>query len=171
MNQTRESVLDRIETAPGVHFSQLVRDLDIAPGQVQYHVKRLGRSGKLDSYRFSGRTHYYLSTYDDREQRVIAILRRETDRDLVRFLIDNESASPTAVASHLGVARSTLEWHLERLTEYDVVEKRYDERNHVTLTLANPEEAFRFLVVIDPTAPDRLVDRFERLVDQLLEHA
>ena len=42
---TRERIAAHVEHNPGVHFSELVRDLDLAPGQVQYHLRRLDASG------------------------------------------------------------------------------------------------------------------------------
>ncbi|MEF8853488.1 MAG: hypothetical protein V5A44_11925 [Haloarculaceae archaeon] len=68
----------------------------------------------------------------------------------------------------LDVARSTLEWHLDRLVAEDVVRKSRDERGRVTLALADLDRTARYLAAVDPSLPDRLVDRFDRLLDALL---
>lgn len=115
-----------------------------------------------------GRTHYFPPGYDEEERRAIATLRRETARDVVTMLVARGSSPPAAVADELGIARSTLEWHLTRLTEASVVEKRRDERGRVTLVLDDPERVGELLAAVEPTVPERLVDRFTRLVDGLL---
>jgi len=49
------------------------------------------------------------------------------------------------------------------------VEKRRDARNRVTLALTRPEDTVRVLDAVQPSVPERFVDRFERLVDDLLD--
>jgi DNA-binding transcriptional ArsR family regulator len=68
----------------------------------------------------------------------------------------------------VAIARSTLEWHLDRLVEQDLVDKERGARNHVTLVIVHPEETAQMLRLVEPSVADRLVDRFTRLVDGLL---
>lgn len=171
MSGVRTRIRRRVERDPGIHFNELVRELDLAAGQTQYHLRRLGRSGELVAEPLYGRTHYYPATYDEWDRRTLALLRRETCRDVITHLSEHGPSRPDDVADALGIARSTLEWHLSHLTEQDLVEKRYDDRGRVALHLLHPERTGRLLSRVAPTAPDRLVDRFVRLVDLLLEDA
>ena len=168
MTETRTTIAEAVRDRPGVHFNELVRSLDLAPGQVQYHVGRLREEGSVVVERLYGRTHYYPPEYDDWERRALALLRRETAGDVVAYLLANGPTDPGTVAEELGVARSTLEWHLERLAAHGLVEKRRTGRR-VTLAVDAPEETVRLLREADPTLRERLVDRFTRLVDRLLE--
>ncbi|MFC6719004.1 winged helix-turn-helix transcriptional regulator [Natrialbaceae archaeon GCM10025810] len=169
MSTIRFQIRRRVERDPGIHFNELVRELDLAAGQVQYHVRKLGRSGELVAERLYGRTHYYPVEFEEWDRKALALLRRETCRGVVAHLSERGPSRPDAVASDLDVARSTLEWHLSHLIEQGLVEKRYDDRGRVTLHLLEPERTARVLSRVTPTAPDRLVDRFVRLVDLLLE--
>jgi len=168
VSDTRERVLAHIERMPGVHFRQLGRDLDLATGQVQYHLRRLERAERIVTEEVDGRTHYFPPTYDDRERRALAVVRRETARDVLAYLVVDAPACPQAVAVDIDIARSTLEWHLDRLIAVDLVEKRRDERGRVTLLLADEDLVAGLLGYIEPSLPERLVDRFSRLVDGLL---
>lgn len=169
MTGTRKRIADRIQSQPGIHFNALVRRLDLAPGQVQYHLRRLLKEGRLVDEEVYGQTHYYPSDYDAWERRTIALLRRETAADIVGYLLENGSAVPKTVADELDIARSTLEWQLDRLTEQDLVTKERDRRNRVTLTLNHPAATVRLLHESDPSLFENLVDRFTCLVDSLLE--
>ena len=171
MSDVRHDIRKRVSTDPGIHFNALVRELDLAAGQTQYHVRRLLRSGEIVSEELYGRTHYYPTDYDDWDRRALALLRRETCRDVLVYLIEYGPARPDEVTDELEIARSTLEWHLDHLLECELVEKQYGERNRVTLHLANPERTGKLLARVTPSVADRLVDRFTRLVDQLLEDA
>lgn len=169
MSETRERILATVESDPGIHFRGLVRSLDLAHGQVQYHVRELRGSDAVVAEDHRGRTHYYLPTYDPWERRAIAVLRRETARDVVTDLLERDERRPAAVADSVGVARSTLEWHLEALAGAGLVEKRRDAGNRVTLVVTRPAETAELLARVAPSLAGRLVDRFERLFDALVE--
>lgn len=169
MSETRDRIRRAVETEPGIHFRGLTRALDVAPGQVQHHVRTLRRAGAVVTEDHRGRTHYYPPTFDAWERRAIAALRRETARDVVARLLEGGASDPSTVADEVGVARSTLEWHLDALVEAGLVEKRRDDGNRVTLVPTRPEETAALLATVAPSPAGRLVDRFERLVDALVE--
>lgn len=168
-NPTRQAIHEHVHARPGVHFNALVRDLDFAPGQVQYHVHRLLDGEHLIQTRLYGRTHYFPTEFDEWERDVLALFRRETTRGILLYLLEHDPAAPATVADELDVTRSTLEWHLEHLQEQEIIEKRYDDRNHVELTLTHPDRTASFLRDVAPTITDRLTDRFVRFVDHLFE--
>jgi predicted transcriptional regulator len=168
MTEQGTRIRRHVESTPGVHFNALVRGLDLAPGQVQYHVRNLLADDRLVSEQLYGKTHYYPPEYDDWERGAVALLRRETARDVLVSLLEAGEARPADLVDDLDIARSTLSWHVGHLEEQGLVEKRRDERNHVTLVPTRPEETARLLGVIEPSLPERMVDRFTRLVDDLL---
>ncbi|WP_135536733.1 winged helix-turn-helix transcriptional regulator [Halostella pelagica] len=168
MSATRTRIEQQVESDPGVHFNELVRSLDLASGQVQYHMGRLLDSDRLVRENLYGRTHYFPPDTDEWERGALAMCRRETARDLIAMLLVYGPKRPADLTDELGVARSTLEYHLNHLTEQDLVRKERDDRGRVTLVLARPEATARLLDAVEPSIPERLVDRFTRLVDNML---
>lgn len=168
MTETRAAIREAIRTHPGIHFNELVRTLDLAPGQVQYHLKRLRTDSAVVDEQLYGRTHYYPPEYDQWERQALALLHRETAGDIVAYLLANGPTHPEMVAENLEIARSTLEWHLDRLDDHGLVMKHRDQQNHVILTVDNRTKTIRVLRNADPSLVNRFVDRFTRLVDQLL---
>ena len=168
MTHQRDRIHDYIVTNPGEHFNALTRALDLAPGQVQYHFKKLRNQGHVVEEHLYGRTHYYTPEYDTWERETIAVLHRETARAILFYLLEHGSSKPDPVADELDIARSTLEWHLDHLTEQELVEKRRNEHNHVTVVVSKPTEMIHLLNERTPSLSDRMLDRFTRLVDNLL---
>ena len=166
MSDVRERIEQRVRDDPGVYFNELVRELDLAAGQVQYHVRRLADEESVTAAKLFGRTHYYPPEYDGWERRALALLRRETSAEIVATLLDEGPSRPVDVAGRVGIARSTLAWHTDRLVEAGLVGKRHDGRQ---LVVADERRTAELLETADPTLPERLVDRFTRLVDALLE--
>lgn len=168
MSETRRAIAEHVRENPGVHFSAVVRGLDLAPGQVQYHLRRLGDRREVVVEELRGRTHYYPPGYDDWERAALATFRRETARGVLAHLLAVGETTPADLTDELGVARSTVEWHLDALVERNLVEKRR-EGNRVYLELARPEATADLLGEITPSLPERMVDRFTQLVDGLVE--
>ncbi len=167
MSETRSRVLDCIYRNPGIHFNAVSRKLDIATGQTQYHLRQLCRDQQLQKEGVCGRTHYYPPTFSDWERSAVALLRRETTREIVLLLLRHDPLPPAKIADRLGLARSTVEWHLSRLIEYEMAEKRDGEELVVALT--DESDIYRLLREIEPRLLDRVVDRFSRLTDELLD--
>ena len=167
MTETRSNIADTIRTRPGIHFSELIRSLDLASGQAQYHLKVLCKDDLIVAERLYGQTHYYPPTYEEWERRALALLCRETAGDIVAYLLANGPTRPATVAGDLEIARSTLEWHLDRLITHDLVDKHRDD-GQVMLAVDSPERTVELLREANPALRARLVDRFTRLVDKLL---
>lgn len=169
MTQARNQIRDYIGSNPGQHFSAITRSLGLSPGQVQYHVRKLKRRDEILEEQIYGRTHYFPPEYDEQERKAIAVLRRETARDILFHVLEKGMADPATVSDSLGIARSTLEWHLGHLEEQNLVKKQRDEQNRVTLVVPKPEETISLLEDITPSLSDRMTDRFIRLIDSFLE--
>jgi predicted transcriptional regulator len=165
MTDVRREIRQHVLAHPGVHFNELTRQLDIATGQAQYHLRRLRDGGDVETEPLRGRTHYFPEGYDAWERRALALLRRETAREIIVFALEAGEPREARIAEELDVARSTVAWHVSALVEADVAEKCYDERGRVRVCLQRREEVYDLLDEISPSLPDRLVDRFTRLVD------
>ncbi|ELZ42821.1 ArsR family transcriptional regulator [Halorubrum saccharovorum DSM 1137] len=167
MPDTRSRVRRHVRETPGVHFNRVGRDLDIATGQAQYHLRRLVRDGEIAVERIGGRAHYFDPAFDPWERRAIAYLRRETPRGILVRLHADGPTRPATLAEGLGIARSTVSWHASTLVESGIVEKSDD--RPLRLSLARPERTAALLDEVSPSLPDRIVDRFVRTVDSLFE--
>lgn len=168
MTDSKTSIRQAILDVPGIHFNGLVNRLDLAPGQVQYHLRQLTRDGEIIRQSLYGRTHYFTPEYAVHERETLALCHRETARDILLYLLDAGASDPQSVVDALDIARSTLEWHLDHLIEQELVEKQRDAQNRVTLSLLRPEETMQLLHEIEPAMSDRMRDRFTRLVDNIL---
>lgn len=153
---------------PGTHFNEIVDTVGITPDKLQQISEHLETEHAVAIIDLYGKTHYYPAGYDAWEQTVIAFCRRETSRDIVVYLLEHGPASPSAVVEHVGIARSTLEWHVDRLTDAGVVRKERDGWA-VELTVENSTEVARLLEEIQPTLPERWLDRTSRLLDHLVD--
>lgn len=167
-DDTRTRIRACVEAHPGVHFNGLIRRLDVATGQLQYHLRHLVDHDVLVCETYYGQTHYYPPETNPSHRGILALARRETSREILFDLLEHGPARPADVADRLGIARSTLQWHLDRLVEQGVVGKRTDTHNRLTLVVARRDETLHLLETIEPSLSERMVDRFERLFDSFV---
>lgn len=165
MSKVRRRVREHVYENPGVHFNELARNLDIATGQAQYHLRKLRRRDDVVAEEIQGRTHYFDGEFDAWERRVLSLCRRETTRAIIGHLLDDGELTATDLTERLDVARSTVSWHVSSLVDAGVVQKSYGRHGRVELALERPAETERLLERVTPSLSDRLVDRFARLVD------
>lgn len=167
MSDTKNRIRRHVTERPGTHFNQLGRDLDLANGQVQYHLRKLRREGEIVAEEICGQTHYFDPEFGPWERVTVAFLRRETPREIILRLHADGPTQPTTLASELDLARSTIAWHVSNLEEHDVVRK--STARPVTIELARPDRTAELLDAVSESLPNRIVDRFVRTVDQLFE--
>jgi predicted transcriptional regulator len=165
----RKTILDYVSENPGVHFNELVRSVEMATGQVQYHMYRLTKRGDIDGDSLYGRTHYYPAEYPEDRRGAVALLRRETAREVVVYIVENGETRPDELAEALDVARSTVEWHLGRLEEQSLVSKSRGDGGRVTVSAVDEDRTVEMLSDISPSLADTVVDRFVTMVDRMLE--
>jgi len=168
---SRKKIRLYVSENPGIHFNELVRSVEMATGQVQYHMYRLVDEGEVDDLSLYGKTHYYPTGYPEDNRGAVALLRRETAREIVMYLVERKGTGsrPKEITDSIGIARSTLEWHLERLEEQNLVEKNLGSDRKVIVSTVDDERTVEMLSDISPSLPDRIVDRFITMVDRMLE--
>lgn len=94
-------------------------------GNVQYHVYRLERHGRINSIRRGFYRFYYPSAlFGERQRDVLSVLSLGTPRELLLHLINKPNSSQEELARGLGVSQPTVSWHLKRLVSLGVVEKQ-----------------------------------------------
>lgn len=133
MNDIESALVKHISEHPGVHHNELVRALDTTPDKLQRVSQKLREDGIVIINDFHGKTHYFPSDCDPWMQEIIALLRRETSREILLYLLEERRSYPAEMAEEIGVARSTLEWHLDRLIDARLIDKLHDGRQVVLI--------------------------------------
>lgn len=158
----RARILRSVAERPGIHLREVEREASLPLGQVLYHLDRLERMGILVSTRDAGFRRYYPSREVGRgEKRFLAALRHEMPRRILLELVHRGRASHKELRAALGVAGSTLSFHLARLLSSEVLVRDRDGSANV-YEIADPEIVRRELVYYRESFRDPEVDRFVR---------
>ena len=94
-------------------------------GDVQYHIRRLERDGRVTSarrglYRF----FYPAALFGEKQRDVLSFLSLDTPRELLLNMVQKPDSGQDELARAVAVSQPTVSWHLKRLVELGIVEKR-----------------------------------------------
>jgi predicted transcriptional regulator len=158
----RADILACVSAVPGIHLRSVERETALPLGQVLYHLDRLERMGLVVSARDAGFRRYYLSRDVARgEKRYLAALRHEVPRRVLLILLASPRQNHRELQGAVGVAGSTLSFHLQRLlTSGVLLRERAGTANFYSI--AEPATVRRSLVYYRESFRDPEVDRYVR---------
>lgn len=160
----RADILACVTRVPGAHLRGIERMTGLPLGQVLYHLDRLERMGLVASAKDQGFRRFYPSRDIGRgEKKYLAALRHEVPRRIVLILLETPGLAHKDLQALLGVAGSTLSFHLERLLGSGVlVREKVAGSNQYAV--ADPHLARWELVFYRESFADPAVDRYVKRV-------
>lgn len=158
--EPRREIYELVRRTPGVHLRGIERELGLPFGQVLYHLDYLERSDMLDVRRDGGFKRYFARhTVPRGEKTLLATFRHELPRRIAVLLLLAPGATHGELHAKIDVSASTLSFHLARMVENGVVERR-EGGNEKRYRLVDERAAARMLVLHRVSFRDEVVDRF-----------
>src|SRR5690348_8748672 len=118
----RSDIFELVARVPGAHLRGIERLSGLPLGQVLYHLDRLERMGLIVSTRDWGFRRYFVTrTVGRHEKKLLGALRHDAPRRIVLALLDRPEQSHKELQQAMGLAGSTLSFHLQRLVASEVI--------------------------------------------------
>jgi DNA-binding transcriptional ArsR family regulator len=147
----RRRVFEAVVACPGTHARRLSRDLAIALGVVEHHVRQLERHGLIFSFQQGRRRTLYAAGHvDPLDARVIHLLRKPVWCRILAALAQHENGA-IGLAMDLGLPTPTASYHLRRLRSLGAIEHVRAGRESAFF-LREPERVTRLLEALRPQA-------------------
>ena len=158
--KTRRQIYSYILKHPGLHEREISRQINIPLGTVDYHLFFLKKRGLVID-RSDGRyTRYYITgKIGTRDKKIIAVLRQSVLRKVIMFLLLNPDSFHREICDHLGLAPSTISFHLSRLADLYII-NRVQIGRETKYQVEEPEYISDLLITYQKSFFDDAVDRF-----------
>lgn len=164
--QIRRKIYAHILKHPGLHEREIARQLNIPLSTLDYHLFSLKKKELITDRMDDRFTRYYISgKIGSKDKHIIAILRQKVFRKIIIFLILNPDSFHRDICSHVGLASSTISFHLNRLAELNIL-VRIEIGRGTKYSVGEPEHISDLLITYQKSFFDDAVDRF---VDSWLE--
>jgi len=171
--ETRRALWRRVADYPGLHVSEIARELAMPANLATYHLRVLERHGLVSSRREAGNVRYYPRTegrlglqeaLQPREKTQLSLLRHPARLRLVLALLSEDELTVRQLGRRLDVRHATVVHHLARLEGASITRSERDGRERLCRLVA-PEETLRLL--LDHRPPDALVEGFLEAWEEL----
>ena len=158
--ENRRKIYQLVSKFPGMYLREIEKELGLAMGVLEYNISYLEKKEILMVEREGGRKRYFVKediSFGDKA--TIAILRQEIPRRIVLHLMLNPNASFQDVLAQFKISKSTLSFHMKKLTEANIVGTEKEGRN-TFYTVIDPENTARIILTYKASFLDSVVDRF-----------
>lgn len=132
----RAKIYETIEASPGIHLSEMARELDLSWGTLLHHLRKLEDADLVTSEETSGKRCFFLpGQVSSAERDILPALENEKARRIAEFYAEHPGASQTEAAEALNLSAALVSWHLNKLEEAGVVTReRVGRRQRVGVT-------------------------------------
>jgi len=159
--ERRNEILNYILNRPGVTFRELARELGLGIGDLQYHLAKLEKEGKVFSRKVGRRRYIFPAGFEEEAQRLLMAISTETRRRILLLLMEGPR-SQGKLARELGVSQPTVSYHMRELEKLGVVRAK------------RAGKSVRYEITYDPSTLARLIKEYrpslwERLADSLID--
>ena len=125
LHKLEQSLLKCIGQNPGIRYRELLRKTDSSNGVLSYHLAHLERSEHIRVDRKKGVTRYYPIHISLQVSKIIGHIKHPTSRQVLSFLVQNGPCRLDELVQLTNKAPSTLSWHIKRLLESGVIERKH----------------------------------------------
>jgi predicted transcriptional regulator len=158
--EARRRIYDIIVASPGLHFRELQRRANVAYGALQYHLEFLVKHDLVSEEKGTEYSRFFPASFKSiREREIISLLRQESIRRILLFLLESPGSKNKDLVERLGLSAPTISWHMGRLLQAGAgVQER--KGNEVVFEVSEAEVVTQLLVTYKTSFLDKIVDRF-----------
>ena len=125
MTERDSHILEIIEVTPGIQFREIMRSSGLKNGVLSHYLTKLEKSGVIKVLRGPRQTRYYPPQITEEESTVIKSLRRQTPRDLLLALFEQDGQQFSELVNKVGKSPSTVSLYLSQLVSDGLVETKH----------------------------------------------
>jgi predicted transcriptional regulator len=164
----RSKIFRSISRNPGLHFRELQRRTSLATGSLQYHLDFLQKRHLVRADKQGQFVRYYSARGRQfgEDQKLMNLLRQESLRKIILFLLTKRRANNEKIAAAVALSPSTVSWHMLKLLEGGVVEKRRVGRK-TFFYIIQPEKTIELLSSYKRSFLDEMVDGFVAMWEEM----
>ncbi len=161
--ESRRRIYDYLLQNPGVHLRRIGQALGMSTGMLSYHLMYLERAGMLKSESDGHRKRYFIArAFMEAQRRIMGLLRQDVPRRIVVDILLHGERTFAELQAAAGVSKSTLSYHLQKMTQRELLVRYRRERESV-FAIKDMEEVSKLLVSNRQSFHDDAVDRFADL--------
>lgn len=157
---TRKKIYNFISSHPGMHERKISRELNIPMSTLDYHLHYLEKKELIVSKKEDRYNRYFVKgKVGIRDKKILSLLRKNSCRKILIFLLLNKECNHKTIRKHLGLAASTTSFHLKKLIRYKIIAS-IEQGRQTKYYVIDPEYVSKLIISYKKSFIDDAVDRF-----------
>jgi len=153
-----ELILKTIEKNPGIRFREIMDELELKNGTLSHHLQKLERESVLRAERTPRVARFYPLSVNEVEIPIIARLRQETPRRILRLLLDVDEVNFSEMFLRIKRSPGTTSHYVTELVNDGIIKDRF-------------ENGKRFFSLPDKNTVNELISQYHPdLMDKTIEN-
>lgn len=111
-----------IEKNPGIQFREIMRNSGLKNGVLSHYLGKLEKNGLIKVMRGPRQTRFYPPRITEDESIAIKALRKQTPRDLLLALVEQDGLEFSELVKKVGKSPSTISLYLSQIVQDGLVE-------------------------------------------------
>ena len=164
----RRQIFKFILNYPGLHLRELSRNLDVPRTTLDYHLKYLEKENFLlvkSENRF--KRYYAKKKVGTADKIILGLMRQYIPRRIILFLFLYPEHSRMDISQDLEIPPTTLSFHLKKLMDMDIVEKRRLGHSYA-YRIKNQKEMYNVLISYESSLSDDILGPFLEYVKYVI---
>jgi predicted transcriptional regulator len=121
-NENRDKIITLILEQPGVHFNEILREIDISAGTLVWHLDILETFKVIQKQRIGQYLVYYPYTVKNPISKLDLKLRKSrTTLEILQLINDNPGMYQNQIAHRMDLNHKTVKYHIDKLIESELI--------------------------------------------------
>ncbi len=121
-NENRDKIITLILEQPGVHFNEILREIDISAGTLVWHLDILETFKVIQKQRIGQYLVYYPYTVKNPISKLDLKLRKSrTTLEILQLINDNPGMYQNQIAHRMDLNHKTVKYHIDKLIEIELI--------------------------------------------------
>ena len=121
-NENRDKIISLILEQPGVHFNEILREIDISAGTLVWHLDILETFKVIQKQRIGQYLVYYPFKVKNPISKLDLKLRKSrTTLEILQLINDNPGMYQNQIAHRMDLNHKTVKYHIDKLIESELI--------------------------------------------------
>lgn len=122
-HEIRRYIYNFVLNNPGLHLREIVRKTKIPYSTLKYHFRYLKKRGLVVDVKGRRYNRFYgVQKISDGEKKLLSIIRQNTPRKIVLFLLIQSCSSQTEISKEFNKHPTTISFHINKLLDAGIIE-------------------------------------------------
>ena len=131
-NENRDKIITLILEQPGVHFNEILREIDISAGTLVWHLDILETFKVIQKQRIGQYLVYYPYTVKNPISKLDLKLRKSrTTLEILQLINDNPGMYQNQIAHRMDLNHKTVKYHIDKLIESEFIQTKKKGRKNL----------------------------------------